>query len=480
MLKLNMLASTARIVMMADKEGTGGDNVVPFPKLSVHTAVAAYEEGQKLSTPQEAIDFYRALVADNRDEPVTAKMISDDTILEVIMSVKGNTMKAELQRGVAIGKILDDGRDEDTDEDDSDVPGLTPTGKIATATDAAKKLNKAFLDVLNAQIQIKEDAKRTPVVAYFALRNEAGYTDDELSGWPVQGTKRVEEMPDGTVIRRNVFDKYQKHVTLDGKRRKVWGSWYRDLFDSSALGVTLTRQLDQVNQCLATKQRGQLDVDDKYKSMNDTQLAAEKRRIKDRQNTGVNLIGTAAKLHHQIVAFRALEPKVVWSWIASAGEQVDDKTGKGISKSQTPIYIVNPADKTMQDSDCISVSQFCLYDVDEAIAKGGTFAALLATTGRDGETPKSKYPPITGAVDFQAWVAEGAAFLTGNGNNEVATDNYTAILAAMSAKEAKALVRSVCDTAAKLQAIAIKFDPAYRQMIAADANKAGSGEKAAA
>jgi hypothetical protein len=456
-------------------EGNGG-NVKPL-KLSVHTVVADYEDGQVLDTPQAIADYYRALVSDSRDEAVTPAMLSDETILATVVETKGNTAKAELTRGVALGEILDAGRDDDADEqeeDDSDVPGLTPTGKIQSAQDAAKKMNKEFLAVLDTQLRIREDAKRTPVVVYFALKNEAGYTDDELDGWPVQGTRRVEEMPDGTVVRRNIFDKYQKHVTLDGKRRKVWGSWFRDQFDSSLLGVTLNKALDNVTQCLATDQRGGLNVPDHYKTMTATELNAEKRRIRDRINNGVGLLGTASKLHHQIRAFRALEPKVVWAWIAAAGEQADGKTGKGITHSQTAIYICNPDDKTKNESDCFTLSQFCLFNVEEAIAKGGTFRHLLATTGRGNELPKSKFPAIANAIEFQQWIAEGAAYLTGNGNGEVATEHYTAVLAAMSAKDAKALIRSVGDTYNRLAAIMAKFEPVYVKMIEAEANKAAA------
>lgn len=151
---------------------------------------------------------------------------------------------------------------------------------------------------------------------------------------------------------------------------------------------------------------------------------------------------------------------VGWKFIKGTGEKAiklpvnfGSKETKLISAAPAPIYIW-PNDEP-EEGDIYSITQVLAFNVHEAIANGGTMAALTATVGRDGdgdgdETKMTHDRGLTEITELSAFYAM--------------RDNLAALQKSMNEKDSDDIVDSVCSLYLTLKPLYTKFQARFEKI----------------
>lgn len=283
--------------------------------------------------------------------------------------------------------------DEFTDNDDEEgacvfLEKAEETAAQVSVTDPGiqalvSKLDDEFYAALGAGVDAAAAVKVSAVRVYAQFRRL--FDADTMNALPWPGTE--EQHVAGTNHRPD------KVKTIDKSTKKpITTVWTNDFVSTMPKGKEYEGTLDDCAKEL--KARGSIP---RFKGKNREDILAIQSDASTRRNSMRNIVKRALSLHHQWVAVTTkLDDKVGIRWIKGRSKETGISMPTTLGLRDASEYQLVSGDAkclTMYDKteptqgDSFSVTQFINFDVDEALAKGGTLEELIATAGRGvGET----------------------------------------------------------------------------------------------
>lgn len=263
---------------------------------------------------------------------------------------------------------------------------------LSFAREAAEKINNSVeaIQQINGMIEAKNRAKRGPAPMCFVLADLFG---DDLHTFPVPNTKQKD------VSENELWDIHEEMATdpTTGKQKTIRRSFYKELFFSTEKGASLLAEKEKLVERVKAK-----EVDPTYSD-------SEARRINAAIQAGADLIATSVNCLKALAKAQELEGVTVDFHMVP--ELVNGKrTGEKVLVPGTDTILA--IDKTSVTSfRSMTVSQFLGFDLDAAIANGGTWEAFIAQKGkRAAQAAETKTGIRTGEA-LQEYVNELASFL---------------------------------------------------------------------
>ncbi len=228
--------------------------------------------------------------------------------------------------------------------------------------------NAAFVAAIDSGIAAKEETQKGALHMYLKAVALFGA---EMSKFPE---------PDSTAKDSNYPAKYPIYVSdpKTGESKETTGDFYFDLFETMPQGVRITKEIEGIDLAVAGGKAG--PIPEQYEGWTNVQLSSQRKRLVGQRTTGRGLLKRTFKLAFQQSAVAAL-PGVIVELVMDK-----DKDGKEtVSNSTYPIAVFNKEKVT--DFRTLSVSSFLSLKPKVALDKGGTFAALIGTMGRNANDP---------------------------------------------------------------------------------------------
>jgi len=231
----------------------------------------------------------------------------------------------------------------------------------------ANKGGEALSNLLSSVAEAKQLERMGPLQTFLFL--ETHFTDEEGHAIPVVGSKIGEtgNLP---------YDKYTTEVKTENGTRKVPGSWFTDVVNSTSKAISIRERIEHLKQA-----QGEGVPPDVIK-MNTGERAVEVKRLRQFLADMRTALTRGAMLFHQVEAVAKMNPERVTIKMPFF-KQKNDKGEEVMVVKGSLIRLIDPSGQTEED-EVVTVSQFLAFDTEKAgqAEDKGSIESLKATAAR--------------------------------------------------------------------------------------------------
>lgn len=275
--------------------------------------------------------------------------------------------------------------------------------EFVNATEYGSKIDAQFNEIVEEVFTASEVMLKGPIRVLSELQRIFGV--ETLGLWPIPNSE-------GKLGSNELTDKYERRVV--GKEKPIKGSWYKDLYLSTSIGIGQSNAIKSLQAVRSDKMDEVATEHADYKRMTKVELSIEEGRLRARMSKGTNLIKRAMQVQFQMFLITEELPKV------GVRFAMDVNTGE-LMATTVPIVTYNVA--APEQAKAVSVGTFIGYDVMAAKAANGTAQDLWETASggaKDSEEGEDEHDFAITVATFDSLMAAITNFFeAGKGVNAV-------------------------------------------------------------